>query len=99
MSTDPETQATFDMLMERARKLGSGMAELIVTANPPPWDEDWFTMAHGAVIDVAGETYRTHYPQYPEVLIVNMQVRVMEGFQDRIKEMTATPGPVQGGCA
>jgi hypothetical protein len=94
--TDPETQATFDMLMERARKLGSGMAELLVTANPPPWDEDWFATAHRNVIDVAGESYRRNYPDYPELLVANMQVRVKEGFENRILQMMDGGLPQRG---
>lgn len=98
MTTDTEVQATFDRLMESARKLGAGMAEVVITGAPPPWDQDWFLKVRQNVIDCAGISYRKEFPAYPEVLILNLQIRVKEGFESRILEL-ASNGPLQGGAA
>lgn len=87
MSVSPEVQAEFDRLMDSAKSLGAGMADLLVNANPPPWGEDWFLLAHRNVIEVAGESYRKHHPDWSDQLVANCQLRVKEGFETRIKSL------------
>lgn len=98
MSTGPETQAMFDRIMDQARRIGAGMADLIVTSDPPPWPEDWFMKVHRNVIDGSGEAVRKARPEYPEVLVANYQVRVKEGFEARIRKLMEGGLP-QGGMA
>lgn len=84
MSVDPQTQATFDYLMNHARTVGSMMADTVLAGNPPPWGEEWFERFYANATAQSGVAFKLKWPELSETIVANMQVRFCDGLEARL---------------